>query len=606
MKNSFIDGQLSLFDLDFNMVEPVKPKKAEPRKSPVSTAQATIKKVVKKAESYLDKGNRILSLAREVFERKFKAKYDFSEFEKKVYTLNFDPLETNRGFIGIDFADLKLLKPIAAQFRRLLKSINELAAGDKAYDTLMELFKDSYEFEISESELIGYNVDSTDKAMESPVYKVSMQVGDGTLVCHGLKDVSHSKKHRNCIFASKGREAYHEGCTDLAYFFAFLYMASVVSKEIVKARQESTFFYEKNADLLNSGDISEILPKIYGPRVSPVFRENTFSSEEKALMEKILKKPIQTKEKVYRLQDNEWGISRSVYDCLVALQVPTNFFHSEESFIDPASIFTLKFAKEGKYGLPSYGAAIYLLYKLFLDIAEEKGAYIRESEYFKESGHVARAFETKKNIPEKTVKAMEESEFNEYFGYVEFDEDVDLEKVSEIAKEFIAFKETYLPGADVKDNQIRFRRLGKHKALGLYYPSLKCLCVDINAPSSLIHEFGHLLDYKYEELSSKFNFYAVRKRYEKVVDAAMGDNERWNGNTKYNKSYYLRPTEIFARSFEIYMSRFMGLKNSILETPGGYESFCYPSDEEYLNLVKNYFDEVLATINAKAEQAEVA
>jgi len=86
----------------------------------------------------------------------------------------------------------------------------------------------------------------------------------------------------------------------------------------------------------------------------------------------------------------------------------------------------------------------------------------------------------------------------------------------------------------------------------------------------------------------------------------MGDNERWNGNTKYNKSYYLRPTEIFARSFEIYMSRFMGLKNSILETPGGYESFCYPSDEEYLNLVKNYFDEVLATINTKADKAEVA
>ncbi len=602
MKNSQIIGQMSLFDIaDFVVAQKAKKvKKPAAKKSPVSTAQTTIKAVKEKAEDYLEKGQRILTLAKESFERKFKAKYDFSEFEKKVFTLNYDQPNTTIGFTNLD-----ILKPIAREFRKLLKSINELAAGDEAYDTLMGLFKDSYSFELTESELCGYNVDSSDKALLSPVYKFSMQIGEGKLVAHGLKDVSHSKKHRNSVYASRNRSCYHEGCTDLAYLLAYLYIASIVSKEIVAARGNLTFFHEKNAGFLVNRNLREWIPGLY--KGSPSFRDGYFTPEEKSFICEIMDKEIPTVDRSYRFSgEGEWGVSRSHYEILRSLCEPHFFYHSNESVLDPAQIFEYRFEREQLYCLPSYGAKIYFLYKLFLDIAEEKGAYIREAEFFKESGHVARAFETKKNIPEKTVKAMESSEFNEYFGYVEFDEDVDLEKVSEIAKEFIAFKETYLPGVNIKDNQIRFRKLGKHKALGLYYPTIKCLCVDIHAPSSLIHEFGHLLDHKFDELSSKFNFYALRKRYEKVVDAAMGDNERWNGNTKYNKSYYFQPTEIFARSFEIYMSRFMGLKNSILETPGGYESFCYPSDEEYLNLVKEYFDEALATINAAAENAEVA
>lgn len=600
MKNSIIDGQLSLFDDDLNLLfEDTKPsKKVKKTKSPVSTAQAVIKTVKNKAEDYLEKGNRILTLAKEQFERKFKEKYDFSDFEKKVFTLKYDKPDTVYGL-----TEITLLKPLAREFRKLLKSIEELTAGDKAYDTLMGLFKDSYEFELSWSELKGYNVDSTDKALTSRVIKLSMRVGEGTLVAHGLQDVSHSKKHRNCVYASKAYSCYHEGCADLAFLLAYMYIATIVSKEIVAARQESTFFYENNAELLN-GNIQSWIPGLL--KGTPYFRDGVLLPEEKSFVEQMLGKGILTVDKSYRFPlKGEWCVSRGHYAVMRMCYEPHVLFSSDNKVLNPEMIFEVSFEKEMRYRMPSYGEKINILYKLFLGIAEEKGAYIRESEYFKESGHVARAFETKKNIPEKTVKAMEESEFNEYFGYVEFDEDVDLEKVSEIAKEFIAFKETYLPGADVKDNQIRFRKLGKHKALGLYYPSLKCLCVDINAPSSLIHEFGHLLDYKYEELSSKFNFYAIRKRYEKVVDAAMGDDARWNGNTKYNRDYYLRPTEIFARSFEIYMSRFMGLKNSILETPGGYESFCYPSDEEYLQLIKIYFDELLVTINASAN-AEVA
>ena len=46
-----------------------------------------------------------------------------------------------------------------------------------------------------------------------------------------------------------------------------------------------------------------------------------------------------------------------------------------------------------------------------------------------------------------------------------------------------------------KGNSIRFRKLGNHKAIGLYYPLIQCLCVDLRNTTSFIHELGHLIDH---------------------------------------------------------------------------------------------------------------
>ena len=136
--------------------------------------------------------------------------------------------------------------------------------------------------------------------------------------------------------------------------------------------------------------------------------------------------------------------------------------------------------------------------------------YITASYLKENASDYAKSYEQKKNIPKKILAAMRSSEYNNYFGYVEYDESCDIEKISENAKEFSAVKNSFLPFVDCKKNVIRFRRLGNHKAAGLYYPKLKCLCVDVNNPWSTIHEFGHLIDYEYGMMSLQDDFAEIK------------------------------------------------------------------------------------------------
>ena len=61
---------------------------------------------------------------------------------------------------------------------------------------------------------------------------------------------------------------------------------------------------------------------------------------------------------------------------------------------------------------------------------------------------------------------------------------------------------------------------------------------------------------------------------------------------KYGIGYYLTPTEIFARSFEIYCRKFLQIENDLL--PQTFEGVVYPDqNEEYLDAVKMYFTKLL-------------
>jgi len=230
---------------------------------------------------------------------------------------------------------------------------------------------------------------------------------------------------------------------------------------------------------------------------------------------------------------------------------------------------------------------------LFRIVASHKHSQNQMLTYYRDlEKSYAKSYMLKKSITQKTQKAMEQSSFNDYFGFVEFDVDTDLEKVEEIAREFRAVKETYFPSVESKANAIRFRKLGQHKALGLYYPSLACLCVDIHSPSSLIHEFGHLIDYCYGNLSEQADFKAVRKRYIDELDKALDKDEalqkRMKSGSKYNRSYYTMPTEIFARCFELYVSKCLGVKNSIVPATFSQEGI-YPTNDLMLDAISNYF-----------------
>ena len=214
----------------------------------------------------------------------------------------------------------------------------------------------------------------------------------------------------------------------------------------------------------------------------------------------------------------------------------------------------------------------------------------RESDY-------AKSFQTKKGIPDKVLKAMKESQFNDYFGYIEMDEECDIDKVAELAKEWSALSETYFGGKRYEDVSLRFRKLGNHHAIGLYYTWFRCICVDVRNPKSMVHEFMHMIDdgtltgIRQDYLSIKDDFSKILNRYCYFIDKS---GENLSG--KYNKSYYKTPTEVFARCGEIYVHRMLGVNDSLV---GDCQGFAYP-DDEYLNrYIREYYDNLFAVAFGK-------
>lgn len=213
----------------------------------------------------------------------------------------------------------------------------------------------------------------------------------------------------------------------------------------------------------------------------------------------------------------------------------------------------------------------------------------QEQQMRRSGSDYALSWQTKKNIPKATLKYMAESGFNNYFGYVEVDEECDLEKISETYSLFVAFHEAALWWVKGSESvSLRFRRLGNHKASGLYYPGIKCLCVSSVEPSAFVHEYGHMIDSLYGDLSQQAEFANVYGAYESILRKLPAGSF---SKGKYNLQYYLEPTEVFARSFEIYFKCIRGYDNALI---GQCTSAVYPKASEYLGYVEAYFDELIA------------
>lgn len=160
---------------------------------------------------------------------------------------------------------------------------------------------------------------------------------------------------------------------------------------------------------------------------------------------------------------------------------------------------------------------------------------------------VARAFEPKKNVNESTQKAMTESPLNVFFKEVEFDNEVDLNKVKKFEKEAMLFLHMY--GDNINKPTLRLRKLGKHSSAnkivkGLYYPSNNNLIIDYRKGriDSFVHEYGHYLDHNKgdEDLSLSSEFADILSEYRSKL--------------KLKKDYYMIPTEVFARAYQFWIS----------------------------------------------------
>lgn len=257
-----------------------------------------------------------------------------------------------------------------------------------------------------------------------------------------------------------------------------------------------------------------------------------------------------------------------------------------------------------EYGLnPTMIMLVNSLYEEVIEVYAEQLDFVRMENYEKaQNSNYAKSFQTKKNIPSSVVSAMETSPFlNIGFRFVEYDKDVDLTKIPEVYDDFISIL-GYLP-IPARQPELRFRRLGNHRAEGLYYPRISCICLDIRAISSFVHEFGHHIDYEYnpnEPLSMQEAFRGILR----PTITEYAKNESMSANLY---EYYSTPTEVFARAFELWVSSH--LKGIDLVKPLdeyrtilGYEEF-FAIDSMFEN-IENYFTSMFGALENKESQAK--
>lgn len=532
--------------------------------------------------SYLHRENKILSLAKESM-KKLDDTLHLSELEEKIFSISYDEDD------GLN----AVLQKMAKIMRKYIKDID--LKPDKIA-VIKEIVKIPIDIEVVDYKAVAKDIyrKIAGKTLQKLLKVTIHESGCQDMIVYGTVQTPHGTKYRNALFYNISYAV-----ADLGFLFSYMILLARVNETILtqpdlaecrckEAGALKTGYCPLHKGLTDLGITEEEFRK------RPAFRMETHDE----ILEDILSSHYPGAKFLYGLQDTgnavyidkvytEWLI----YYCFpyeYGIKQPTTY-HFLLSRNDRSCDDMYWALPTGKLHSP-YAAFLTEVWKITSGVQNN---LVRQFSYYKESGtEYAKSYQTKANIPQKIVSAMRKSILNEYFGYVEYDESVDLGKILEIEKEFKAFKDTYFPNVDTRNNSIRFRRLGNHKASGLYYPGMHCLCVDINCPSSMIHEFGHLIDYAYGNLSVKSRFYPVIAMYKDGLMHSMDRDESlkkaMQGRSKYNFSYYTMPTEIFARCYELYCTRILGISNSLVDASG----FSYLNEPLLLEKIGGYFDEL--------------
>lgn len=216
----------------------------------------------------------------------------------------------------------------------------------------------------------------------------------------------------------------------------------------------------------------------------------------------------------------------------------------------------------------------------------------------------ARVSERKRHRPLWVRRLEERSRLAEFFtGGIEIDSATDPERLERFTDELLAF----LAALRVSPRwglgvEVKFRRLGRHRADGLYYPLQRILVLGVASWASFAHEFGHLLDHRGREggvsswaLSGREDF----SPYRNLLVARMrgdgrGDPRLSGGRGRLSWRYFASPSECFARSFEQFVADRVPHPSSLVYGPERYRSdplFFRALPRE----VDEYFREVLAS-----------
>ena len=218
----------------------------------------------------------------------------------------------------------------------------------------------------------------------------------------------------------------------------------------------------------------------------------------------------------------------------------------------------------------------------------------------------ARTFQRKKLKTRKVLSLELHSPMRQFFtGGVEYDACTPPEHIERFTTEFHAFTRLLgVPQAWGRGVELKFRRLGRHRADGLYYPDQSVLVLDASSSSSFAHEFGHLIDYRSPEgrgplrpcstVSLLDGFSSFHEMFlSRMKDVASQDSRLGSGRGRLSWDYLASRPECFARAFEQYASERLPQPSCLVGRPERYRG-----DPLFFGVlpdsIVNYFQDILA------------
>lgn len=197
----------------------------------------------------------------------------------------------------------------------------------------------------------------------------------------------------------------------------------------------------------------------------------------------------------------------------------------------------------------------------------------------------ARAFERKRRRPLWVEELERRSPLQFFFtGGIEYDGRIDPGRLAVFIEDFQRFVRRLgispLWGRSV---ELKFRRLGRHRADGLYYPDCRVLVMDLRSARSFAHELGHLVDFhahpgpvpgsRAPAASSRSEFLPFHDlMISRMLQEGQGDPRLSRGRGRCSWSYFTSRQECFARAFEQWAAERLGEPSSLLGAPERYRS----------------------------------
>lgn len=150
----------------------------------------------------------------------------------------------------------------------------------------------------------------------------------------------------------------------------------------------------------------------------------------------------------------------------------------------------------------------------------------------------------------RRVRAMEaDNPFLRAFAKTEFSNGVSDVLFDSLSRGFTMMVSEGLTPTVPEDNlAVRFRTIDKNRGYdAAYIHVFRDVLVPITRPDLFAHEYGHAIDAMLGQPSSKRGFTDIRRMYESYVDGTSLLDV-------YSRDYLLKPSEIFARCYELYVS----------------------------------------------------